>query len=138
MALARAYLRHAARGRIALGGIQAGQGNGDRVDEIHEDGHHCGAEGAEQIQEDDRAEFSRVAPLGIGDGSGDEYEDQHRRDGLQCAYEKRAEDADPGSLRQEEAQYRADHEADQDAEDQADGIPFFDDRHVDFPPVSIF
>ena len=105
-------LRHAAGSSITFRCIQACQCDLNRMDKIDHHRNDCRTECTEQIQENDRAELSHTASLCIGQGGGDQDEDQDRRDRLQRSDKEFAKYGNPGHPRHSQPQNGTDHKTD--------------------------
>ena len=104
--------RHLAR----MAGQHQARGEGEAGDHRH----HRGAEGADQVQQQDRPDMGLLALPVVGDGCHHQDEHQYRRDGLQRGNEDLADEADlERGGREEAGEQQAGDQADDDLAHQA-------------------
>lgn len=109
--------------RWAQLGTVADQGQAGRKGEAGDDGNDRRAEGADQVEHEDRADMGLLPALMVGDRRRDQDEYQHRRHGLERGDEYRAEKTDGRRrLRKEQRQGNAGDQADEDLDHQAGAV----------------
>ena len=106
-------------------GVGEGEGNGKQ--EAADNGHTGGQEGGEHIQNHHRAEAVADAHAGVGQRGDDQHEHQHGGHGLQCAHEDVTQNGQDGEVGSDGTQNGAQDQTNQNAKDQGDALPTFDD-----------
>lgn len=96
-------------------GTVADQGQARGEYETGGDGNQCCAEGAEQVEQQNRPDVGLLIALVVGNRGGDQNKHQYRRHGFQGRNEHRAEEADAaGRFGQEDGQSDAGEQTDKD------------------------